>query len=265
MPTSYHVHSKWSDGEAPIIEYIRAANDLPLDEIGFSDHYLVTPSGKDYDWAMPLGALDDYVADVQSAAGEARDGLIVRLGVEADFIPETVNTVGDVLQTQPFDYVIGSVHILDGFCIDCGGEDWEPLSVDERDDIIRGYWNRIRQMAESGLFDIAAHLDLTKKFDIRPTIDISSEISAALDAIAVSGMAVEINTAGWFMPVGEAYPDPSILRGCLRRDIPILITADAHTPANLTRGFDDAYRLAEEIGFTQTASYAGRRLMIRDA
>ena len=264
MLTSYHVHSRWSDGEGEIADFIRAANDTGLDEVGLSDHYVLTPSRRPLNWSMPPDRLENYVEAVQSAAGEALEGLVVRLGVEADFIPETVGEVRDTLSAHPFDYVIGSVHILNGFPIDGHKEDWEPLTVAERDEVIRGYWDRIRQMAESGVYDIAGHLDLTKKFGFRPTIDISAEISAALDAIARSGMTVEVNTAGWYMPVGEVYPEPSILRGCSQRNIPVIITADAHTPANLTRGFDDAYRLIEEIGFTEVASYAGRERVMRN-
>lgn len=262
MLTSYHVHSKWSDGESHLVDYIHAACELGLDELGFSDHYVLTPDGRRLEWAMPPEALDRYVQAVQSAAGEAGEGLIVRLGLEADFVPETIGQTQFMLAQHPFDYVIGSVHILNGFPIDNRASDWEALSVAERDDIIRGYWVRVREMAESGVYDIAGHLDLTKKFGIRPTFDPSDLISAALDAIAGSGMSVEVNTAGWHVPVGEIYPEPSILRGCFERDIPVLVTADAHTPANLTRGFDDAYRLIREIGFSEVASYAGRQRLM---
>lgn len=262
MLTSYHVHSKWSDGEGEIAEYIRAANELGLDEVGLSDHYVLTPSRRQPNWGMRLDGVDDYVEAVQAADGEAREGLVVRLGVEADFIPETIGEVKGILSTHPFDYVIGSVHIVDGFPIDGYPEDWAPLSLDEKNDVVRLYWTRVRQMADSGVYDIVGHADLTKKFGFRPTIDISAQVSAALDAIARSGMTVELNTSGWFMPVGEAYPEPSILRGSFQRHIPVIVTADAHNPANLSRGFDDAYQLIREIGFTQVASYAGRQRVL---
>ena len=48
-------------------------------------------------------------------------------------------------------------------------------------------------MAESGVFDFAAHLDLPKKFGFKPAANLSAESSAALDAIAAAGMAIEIN------------------------------------------------------------------------
>lgn len=258
MLVSYHCHSRWSDGEGEVVDFIRAANAMGLDEVGLSDHYVIAPLGVQMSWAMPLGRIEEYVDDVQSAAGEAGESLIVRLGVEVDFFPETASEIRELLVSQPFDYVIGSVHRLNGFPIDDTAEPWDEITQRERNDIIRGYWVRVKQMAESGLFDIAAHLDLYKKFGHFATIDLSDEISAALDAIARARMTVEINTSGWFVPAREVYPAPHILQGCFEREIPIVINADAHKSENLIRGFDRARRYAWEIGYRHIASFAGR-------
>lgn len=265
MQTSYHVHSRWSDGEGEIEDFVRAAREIGLAEVGISDHYVLMPDGRRMNWSMPLDELDSYVESLQSAAGEAGPAdsgtgkeVIIRLGIEADYFPETVSVLGDVLASHPFDYVIGAVHFVDGFPIDEKPENWTRLTQDERDEVIRGYWVRIREMAESRLFDIAAHLDLTKKFGVWPSIDLSDEVSAALDTIAASGMVVEVNTAGWYAVCEEAYPGASILEGCFHRGIPVLVTADAHNPANLTRRFEHACDLLRDIGYTELASYAGR-------
>jgi histidinol-phosphatase (PHP family) len=262
MLTSYHVHSTWSDGHNAIIDIIRAAGELDLCELGISDHYVITPEGGPVGWSMPLDKLDEYVESVQSASCDAVEGLTIRLGVEADFMPETTEALRNVLASQPFDYVIGSVHIVDGFPIDESDSLWSPLSQDQRDNIIRTYWVRVRQMACSGLFDIAAHLDLYKKFGYYPSVDFSADIEQALDAIAASHMSVELNTSGWHKPCCEEYPSPGILRECLNRSIPVLITADAHSPDELVRSYDRAYALLKEVGYTGTISYAGRQIIL---
>ncbi len=256
--TSYHVHSCVSDGTAEVVEYILAASRQGLNEVGISDHYTLTTDRRQFEWSMPVDGLDDYVEAVQTAAGEAEEDLIVRLGIEMDYIPETVAEVRNLLMFQPFDYVIGSVHFVDGFAIDAAPEDWMSLTQERINEINRVYWQRVTEMANTGLYDIAGHLDLPKKFAYYPSVDLSIEINDALDALKESGMTVELNTSGWHVPARDQYPNEAILRCCFEREIPVMICADAHKPEHLTRGFDDARGVLRKIGFTETASYSGR-------
>jgi len=260
---SYHVHSNLSDGEAEISEIIRTASEMSLDEIGLSDHYVLTPDRRMFHWSMPPDGIEDYVTAVQSAAGLAADGLIVRMGLEADFIPEAVTELKAVLQSQPFDYVIGSVHLVDGFLTDSRPQDWDTFDQTERDKIIRKYWIRVAEMAESGIYDIVGHMDLIKKFAIYPSVQLSKEIDLALDAIARSGMSVELNTSGWHQPCQEAYPSRSIIEGCFKRGIPMLVSADSHNFKTITRDFERAYELLRDVGYTEISSYAGRERIMQ--
>lgn len=254
--TSYHNHTRWSDGAPTVAAQIDAARAAGLDELGLSDHYVLHPT-EVVEWSMDLDLLGDYVLDVRAAAHETR-GLTVRLGLEADYFPETVAELRRRLEPYPWDYVIGSVHFVDGFCTDESGKLWDALAAEQRDEIWRRYWVLIRELAESGVYDFVGHLDLPKKFGHRPRVQPAAECAAALDAIAADGMAIEINTAGWHLPAGEAYPSLALLREARRREIPLLINADAHFPEFLTRSFDRARALAREAGYTELCRYAGR-------
>jgi histidinol-phosphatase (PHP family) len=258
MTTSYHNHTDWSDGGCTLAEQIAAARALGLEELGISDHFTLTPDGSHVEWSMPLDRLDDYVAELLRARDETR-GVALRVGVEADYFPETADDLRALLARHPLDFVVGSVHFVEGFPVDESADLWEALSDNERDGVWRGYWERVRGMAESGVADIVGHLDLPKKFGFRPGVDLSREEAAALDAIAAAGMTVEINTAGWFKPAREAYPSLALLRECRRRDIPLVINADAHEPGHLTRRFEDARALARDAGYAAVCRFAGRK------
>lgn len=258
MLTSYHNHTTWSDGAPTVAAQLHAARAAGLDELGIADHLVLSPGGEEVEWSMPPALLGDYVLELRSAAAEVR-GVTLRLGVEADYFPETVDTLRERLAPYPWDFVIGSVHYVDGFPVDENARLWDALTPAERDTVWRGYWTRVREMAESRVFDFAAHLDLPKKFGHRPSVDLTAEIGAALDALAHAGMALEINTAGWSLPAGEAYPSVAILREARRRGIPLLINADAHFPEFLTRDFDRARALAGEAGFSELVRYERRR------
>jgi histidinol-phosphatase (PHP family) len=257
MTTSYHNHTTWSDGTTALSEMIEAAEQIGLQELGISDHFVLYPGGEQVGWTMPLDRLGDYVGEIYEAGQSAK--VTVRAGIEADYFPETVETLRGLLAQHPFDYVIGSVHYLNGFPIDEHRRYWDALSIEQREENWRLYWERIRLLAESRVYDFVGHLDLPKKFGHLPTTSHAKAESTALDAIAAADMAIEINTAGWSLPVQEAYPALSLLRAARERDIPLLINADAHTPAHLTRHFDRARDLAREAGYTHLVRYERRQ------
>ncbi len=255
--TSYHVHSRWSDGVATVADIVEQARNLGLDEVGISDHFVLHPAGPDIEWSMRPDELQPYVDEVRALAARSAD-ICVRLGIEADYIPETVEQLADMLAGHPFDYVIGSVHFMDGFPIDEHRKHWDTLSPDEINSTWRGYYRRITEMAQTRAFDIVGHLDLPKKFGHAPTADMTDAVNEALDAIAAADMAMEINTSGWSLPAHEAYPAPWIIRAACGRGIPIVITADAHTPKYLTRNFERAVQLALDSGYTRLALFHHR-------
>ena len=114
-------------------------------------------------------------------------------------------------------------------------------------------------MAETGLFDFTGHLDLPKKFGFRPSREPDQEIAAALAAIAAADLPIEFNTAGWDKPCAEAYPAPALLRDCQRHGIPIVISDDAHAPADLGRHFARAVEQIKAAGWTQVLTFKQRQ------
>ena len=122
-------------------------------------------------------------------AREYEDDVRIILGIEADFIPETLEQTAAVLEQYPFEYVIGSVHIVgDRFGFD--HPEMEPRLAEYGIDRIHlESLELTRQAAESRLFDIIGHFDHAKKFG--PPEDeeaVAAAASAALRAVAAAGM-----------------------------------------------------------------------------
>ena len=268
MLATYHNHSKWSDGKPTLREMLDAATRLGIGELGVSDHWVLHPDGTIQKWAMhpeALGAYVDALLELRDGA-KRQAGPEVRIGLEVDWFPVRSNAsdpglpLRAVLDRLPFDYLIGSVHEVDGFMIDGSPAAWQPLSQDQVNHLHRRYWQNMKSLGESGLFDIVAHIDLPKKFAFHATCDLRGEIGEALDAIATApnNPVVEINTAGWYKPCADAYPTLDILRECRRREIPVTISADAHQADHLLRDFDKAAARLAEAGYTHIARFAGR-------
>lgn len=260
MLASYHNHSSWSDGLASIADMIDGAIRSGVEEFGISDHCTLMPGGHTPEWAMPPQRLDAYVARVHELQAETSSRIALRLGLEVDWFPSMESTIRRrIVEPRIFDYLIGSVHYVGDFLTDSSEADWAPLTDDERAEIATNYWRLMRTMAESKLFDIVGHLDLYKKFGLAPDVSQSKEAHAALDAIAASGMVVEVNTAGWHKPCAEAYPSLRLLQECRRRNIPATINADAHRPEHVIRDFDRAVALLSEAGYTEVIRFGAKR------
>jgi histidinol-phosphatase (PHP family) len=263
MIATYHNHTDWSDGIAPLEDVVGGARRLGVDELGISDHWVLHPEGLVPTWSMPPERLGAYVDALRAAQSSGRGRApIIRIGLEVDWFPGHGDAIAAALEPHDFDYLIASVHEVDGFRIDCSAQEWSALTPREATERHRRYWTSIRSMAESGLFDVAAHLDLPKKFGARPLPElaaIADDVEAALDAIAAAGMVVELNTSGWHRPGRDGYPTLEILRACRARAIPATISADAHDPAHLLRDFPRAAERLAEAGYTEIARFAKRR------
>lgn len=257
MRTSYHNHTRHSDAAGTVREVVVAAQREGLDEVGVSDHLALHPGGVQLKWSMSEAHLPDYVADVLRFRDSAKPR--VRLGIEADYFPQTVERLRGLLARHPFDYVLGSVHYADDFQIDQGVKPWRTLTAEGRRARWEVYWRRVAEMARSRAFDVASHLDLPKRFGFRDAEAAPFGALAALDAIAESGMALELNASGWFHLVQEPYPSLELLREARRRDIRVMVNADSHSPEHVARGLERGLALVREAGYSQVVRYEGRK------
>jgi histidinol-phosphatase (PHP family) len=245
----YHVHSRFSDGKDELCACVERALQLGLPELGFSDH--LTPAFfAEGGYGIDRRRLDDYVAAVTTVA-QAYPEVRVLLGGEADYLPEAAAEILAMLADYPFDYVLCSVHFVDGFGFieqrSATAAGWRDV-----DRIWRGYWETLVEAVQTGAFDVVAHLDLPKKWGYRPATDMSALEDAALAAVAMAGMAIEINTSGLRHPVAEPYPGPSLLRRARLAGVPLTFGSDAHRAAQVGSQFEAALDQALAAGYEST-------------
>lgn len=197
---------------------------------------------------------NEYVAIVQEAADAAPEGFEVRLGMESDFFPGMEPWLTELHAKADFHYILGSVHwhipeYLDAF--------WRGDPVAFR----RQYFEHLAESAESGLFDSLAHPDLVKNAspDDWEFESMRSVIGKALDRIAKSGVAMELNTSGLNKVYPEMNPGPKMLRMIAERDIPIVIGSDSHTPLRVADQFPRALEQLTKAGFETVSVFKERR------
>jgi len=256
MLATFHNHSTWSDGQASLEELYAHAGLIGVDILGVSDHFCVYPDGTVLEGSLTPSNVAGYVAGVRGL--QRKDGIEVVAGIEFDWFEQSRDTLAPYANGLPLDYRIGSVHHVGDQAFDIDASFWVSKTDGEVNGVYAAYWRLVRQMAESRLFDIAAHLDLPKKFGFYPKTDLHALEDAALDAIKASDMAVELNTAGFGKPCADGYPSVDILKRCRSREIPVTLSADAHTPGHLLFEFKRGLANLREAGYSSVARFRNR-------
>lgn len=212
------------------------------------------PNGFSSRVRMAPEQFNEYVGLVTEAADAAPDGFEVLLGLESDFFPGMEGWLRELHDRAPFHYILGSVHwhiaeYMDAF--------WhgDPFAFQKQ------YFEHLAESAECGLFDCLAHPDLVKNASpvdwnygrIRPFIE------EALDRIAATGVAMEINTSGLNKSFPEMNPGADMLSLMAARGIPVVIGSDSHTPTRVGDGFIEALEAMVEAGYETVSLFRERR------
>jgi histidinol-phosphatase (PHP family) len=253
----YHMHLRDRPGGEPGGRYlvdrlelhVEQARRAGVDEVGISDHGYHFRQGEAL-WDVPWmqdhcgDDLEEYVAAVEEGK---RRGLPVKLGLEVDFLPDHVDELAALLDGYPWD------HFVDGESVDM-----DPAFGSEAG--WRAYFAALVDAASSGLFDVLSHPDLVKFFGRRPEPAVVEELhETAAEAIAASGVCVEVSAAGLHKPVGEIYPDAPLLRRCRELGVPITLASDAHVPDHVGRDIHRAVDHARSVGYDTVTVFDGRR------
>ena len=238
-------------------EYVEAAIAQETEYFGFSDH---APMEYDYEYRMSFAQMETYEQWIREAQERYKDKITVLLGYEVDYLPGYMD---ERVLKRPCDYLIGSVHFIDEWGFD--NPDYiHKYEGADMDAIYIRYFELIEEMARSGKFDIAGHLDLLKVFKFFPKTDIRILAANALKAIKKANMVIEVNVSGLRKPVGEVYPSPLLLESISELEIPITFSSDAHRSDQVGMFSNEVEALVRRFGYSECATYRNRdREMIK--
>jgi histidinol-phosphatase (PHP family) len=265
--TDLHVHLRPDADDTPAERYFTAenaaryrdaANAAGIAELGISEHIHRFRQALDV-WRHPFWveqAIDDLDAycDFLAASG-------LTVGIEADYVGGVEDRIATLLDARPFDYVIGSVHFVGEGSVD--QERWDVWELEGRDPerVWGRYFEQLAAAARSGLFDVLAHPDLVKVWGTGrpgPGGDLRRFYEPAVEAIAESGVAVEVSTAGLRKPVGELYPAPGFAELCVEAGVPFSLSSDAHVPEQVGHAYPQAVEFMRGLGIDRLVVFRGR-------
>lgn len=255
-----HMHSQYSgDSDATQESMILSAIQKQLSGICFTDHLDI-----DYPEEPELFLLDlpNYTSSVLALKASFQGKLPICLGIELGLQPHLAALYTDILSQYPFDFVIGSSHVVHGI------DPYYPVFYEKRTETecYREYFISILENLKAfDGFDVYGHLDYVVRYGPSKNTnyhwsqyqDIIDEI---LRLLIEKGKGIEINTAGYKYGLGHPNPTEEILARyhSLGGEI-ITIGADAHKPEHVAYDFEKVPELLKAAGFTYYTVFKERK------
>lgn len=194
--------------------------------------------------------------DAARRKGEAL-GVEVLYGIEAEIHPHRpfMEEMDQILQREPFDFVLGSLHhMLPAF------REWLAEQAHLSDEqIVDAYFRCLADAAQTGRYHSLSHPDVIRIYKTleNPFIPEAHEtpIRKFLEAVNSAGTCLEINTSGLIKGDFIAHPDPLIAKWALELDIPFTIGSDSHTPDRVGDDFLAVTNSLRPLGLTHLTCF----------
>ncbi len=262
----YHSHHyRCGHATGNMGDYVAAAIEAGMVEFGVSDHgpaYFEAGDHARPGTQMAVSELGRYVDEACAVRAQVANRIRVRVGVEADYIEGREEDLRALLASQPFEYVLGSVHFAGGTSI-FNRAFWQHARMvpHEAERIYRDYYRLVARAAQSGLFDTLSHLTAVEAFGPPIADALADELyPPAADAVAASGCLVEVNTSGFRKMGGdEPFPNRRMLRLLIARGVGLTFGSDCHKPAEVGFGRERVLALLRDLGVDSEAAPTATR------
>jgi len=251
---SYHGgHSGQFCGHAKgrLIDVVRTAVERGFTHYGLSEHCPRDDVKHLYPEEVAGGPehlaelFDAYMKEARAAQQAFADRIDVLVGFETERLPEdgwAARMEGLRKRYQP-DFIIGSVHDVDGIWVDYSPEMTEQAAqaCGGRDALHRKYFAALAELVTTLRPQVVGHLDLVRKFD-GPHAAFSDvvlrEAERTLEAIASVGAVLDVNPGAHRRGLSPVYPLPVLLQKARRMGVGVTLGDDGHGPHDVGAGLD---------------------------
>lgn len=195
--------------------------------------------------------LDDYVELIET---EKSKGHPIKLGIEVCYFPGEEEFLKNLLAKYPFDYIIGSVHWLNGWAFDMKAELWQGKDVDA---VFSQYLDHFVQSIESRLFQTVAHPFSCQVFGAEPkNFDWDQAFLKIALAAKANQVAIEMNSGlAYRYPFKRITPPIGLLLKGSQLACDFSLGSDAHKAEDCGRGLAYFHRLSQDLGLNYLVNF----------
>lgn len=241
----FHLHCNLSfDSNEDPQNYLARAEELRLNEICFTDHY---DYNSDPNCTPNLFSIEKYKKVLDQLHSSK---VSVRRGIEFGLTRWNMFELDNILAKYPFDFVLGSVHFVDGYD-PYEQQYWAGCNVDDAfNKYLLEIFHCVNQHSD---YDVLGHLTYVCKSIHNPSHkpvpfneykDITDEIMRVLIS---KGKGMEVNTSG-VDRAGDFLPSVEFLRRFkeLGGEI-VTVGSDAHDISRLGQYIPEAIEMLKDI------------------
>ena len=258
--------------EGTLREMLDAAVAFGYHTFGVSEHAPRLGEQYLYDKELELGwtvgkiaeDFDRYIHALPALVEEYADRLTVLRGFEAEIVPPDsyAKIMRDYREMKlpdgspAFDYMVGSVHFINGYSID-GPRELFDKAVESCGGLVEfvvEYYRQVALMVETLEPEVVGHFDLFKlnvwkhenvetAFDLCDLFhysEIASAAHCALDTIRAHNCILDLNTAGWRKGLPHPYPWSHETFVANKMGIPFCFGDDSHRVEQVGYGIERA-------------------------
>jgi histidinol-phosphatase (PHP family) len=159
------------------------------------------------------------------------------------------------------DYIVGSVHDLDGLVIDYSAELTRQVAeqLGGVENMQTRYFDAVAELVSELRPEVVGHIDLIRKFDgPHPSFSarVYRHIEGALEAVRAVGGVLDVNCATHRRGLGPVYPLPEILARAQRMGIGVTLGDDSHGAHDVGVGLDASMRAIAAAGYREVCYLA---------
>lgn len=255
-----HMHSHFSgDSTATQESMIHAAQKLELAGLCFTDHLDMDYPGEPETFLLDL---PDYAASVQALQDIYGETFPILFGIELGLQPHLAAYHKNLLTQYPFDFVIGSSHVVHGFD-PYYPSFWDTRTADEG--CLEYFESILENLRAFDAFDVYGHLDYIVRYGPNRNTSYSYQayadiIDEILKLLIAKEKGLELNTGGFKYGLNHPNPTEEIIARYreLGGEI-ITVGADAHAPEHVAFDFGKVPAILKAAGFSYFTVFKKRK------
>ncbi|KKQ32578.1 MAG: Histidinol phosphate phosphatase HisJ family [candidate division TM6 bacterium GW2011_GWF2_37_49] len=257
-----HSHSNYSaDSQMLAHDGVRSALGAGIGGLAFTDHLDIDYPNREYNYTFDFDHRSKFLDELRNEfSGKAK----ILKGLELGFQPHIIDQAAQIVQMNDFDFVIGSVHAVDGYTLSENAGYYQGKNKQQA--YLRYLEEVYNSVVGMDCFDVIGHIGYIRRYapdEDRSLqfIDYRDVLDMILKKVVDKGKGIEVNTSGYhYKGLGTPIPNFDIIERYKELGGEMLtIGSDSHQARYVGNSFMPVLQRLKSIGFNYVTYFEERK------